>query len=134
MIFIPGSLISWTLDDSSNHPIPGLNPCNVEPPHWYGNFCRNRRSISSQHGCRRRAAFECIFSAARSRAGHIGDKKMEIAQRTRFETAQRKVRSYDATILLGYAAFAIVLLAGIYWGSVSSGIAPGDLASMTVFP
>jgi hypothetical protein len=104
-----------------------------------GNFCRNRQSISSQsissqHGCRRRAAFECIFSAARDRAGHIGDKKMEIAQRTKFETAQRKVRSYDAAILLGYAAFGIVLLAGIYWGSVSSGIAPGDLASMTVFP
>jgi hypothetical protein len=61
-------------------------------------------------------------------------KIMEIAQRTEFETAQRKVRSYDAAILLGYTAFGIVLLAGIYWGSVSSGIAPGDLASMTVFP
>jgi hypothetical protein len=30
--------------------------------------------------------------------------------RSRFETAPRKVRSHDTTILLGYVALAIVLL------------------------
>jgi hypothetical protein len=75
-----------------------------------------------------------FFSAARDRAGHIGDKTMEIAQRTRFETAQRKVRSYDVTILLGYAASAIVLLIAIYLASMSPGTAPGEFVSMTVFP
>ena len=59
---------------------------------------------------------------------------MEIAQQTRFETTQREVRSHDLTILLGYAVFAILLLIGIYWGAMASGVAPGDLASMTVFP
>jgi hypothetical protein len=59
---------------------------------------------------------------------------MEIAQQTRFETAQRDVRSYDVTILLGYSAFAIILLVGIYWGSMSPGTTPGDFAWLTVFP
>jgi hypothetical protein len=59
---------------------------------------------------------------------------MEIVQQTRFETAEREVKSHDATILLGYLVFAIVLLIGIYLGSLSSGTAPGDFASMTVFP
>lgn len=59
---------------------------------------------------------------------------MEIAQQTGFETAHREVRSRDVTILLGYAAFAIVLLIGIYWGAMSSGTAPGDFAAMAVFP
>jgi len=59
---------------------------------------------------------------------------MEIAQQPRFETAQREVRSHDLTILLGYAAFAIVLLIAIYFGSMSSGTASGDFATMTVFP
>jgi hypothetical protein len=59
---------------------------------------------------------------------------MQIAQQTRFETAQREVRSRDMTILLGYAAFAIVLLIAIYLGSMSSGTAPGDFATMTAFP
>ena len=59
---------------------------------------------------------------------------MEIVQRTRIETAQREVRTYDATILLGYAAFAVVLLIAVFLGSLSSGTAPGDFATMTVFP
>jgi hypothetical protein len=59
---------------------------------------------------------------------------MEIAQQTRFETAQREVRNRDFAILLGYSAFAILLLIGIYWGSMSAGTASGDFASMTVFP
>ena len=68
------------------------------------------------------------------RAGHIGDRTMEIAQQTRFEAAQREVISYDFTILLGYVAFAVLLLIGSYWGSMSSGTAPGDFATMVVFP
>ena len=59
---------------------------------------------------------------------------MEIAHQTRFETAQREAKSFDLTILLGYAAFAVLLLAGIDWGAVSPGAAPGDFALMVVFP
>jgi hypothetical protein len=59
---------------------------------------------------------------------------MQIAQQTRFETTQREVRSHDVTILLGYTVSAILLLIGIYWGSLASGLEPSDLASMTVFP
>ena len=59
---------------------------------------------------------------------------MAIAQQTRFETTRHEVRSHDVTILLGYSVFAFLLLIGIYWDSMSSGLAPGDLASMTVFP
>ena len=59
---------------------------------------------------------------------------MEIVQQTRFQTTQPVVRSYDVTILLGYSFFVIVLLIAIYFGSMSSGITPGDLATMTVFP
>jgi hypothetical protein len=81
------------------------------------------------------SSVKLYFSApSRDRIGHIGDKQMQIAQQTRFETAQREVRSHDVMILLGYTAFAILLLIGIYWGSLASGLAPSDLASMTVFP
>jgi hypothetical protein len=59
---------------------------------------------------------------------------MEIAQQTSFEKAQREVRNHDVTMVFGYSIFAILLLIAIYWGSMSSGMAPGDLASMTVFP
>ena len=59
---------------------------------------------------------------------------MEIAEQSRFETIKAKSEGHDATILLGYSIFAIVLLIAIYFGSMSSGIAPGDLASMAVFP
>jgi hypothetical protein len=60
--------------------------------------------------------------------------QMEIAQQTRSETAQREVRSHDVTILLGYTVFAILLLVGIYWGSLAPALTPDELASMTVFP
>jgi hypothetical protein len=59
---------------------------------------------------------------------------MEIVHSTKFNTAQREVRSHDATIILGYAVLAIVLLIAIYLGSLSSGTAPGDFATMTIFP
>jgi hypothetical protein len=56
---------------------------------------------------------------------------MEMAEQF---TAQREVKNHDAMISVGYAIFAIVLLIAIYFGSMSSGTAPGDFASMTVFP
>ncbi len=59
---------------------------------------------------------------------------MAVVEQTRFETIQREIRNHHATISFGYSIFAIALLIGIYWGSLSSGTAPGDLASMTVFP
>jgi hypothetical protein len=59
---------------------------------------------------------------------------MEIAQQARLEAAERGVTGHDVTILLGYSFFAIVLLLGIYFGSMSSGTALGDFASMTVLP
>lgn len=59
---------------------------------------------------------------------------MEIAQQTRFEGAESEVRRRDLTILLGYAAFAALLFIGIYWGSMSSGAAAGEFATMIVFP
>lgn len=51
---------------------------------------------------------------------------MEIARKTRFETAQREARSHDVTILLGYSVFAILLLIGVYWGLIAAGIAPAN--------
>jgi hypothetical protein len=59
---------------------------------------------------------------------------MAIAQQTRFEIAADETKSYDIGILIGYAAFATVLLIAIYLGSLSPGTAPGDFAAMTVFP
>jgi hypothetical protein len=59
---------------------------------------------------------------------------MEIAQQARLETAERGAAGHDVTILFGYSFFAIVLLLGIYFGSMSSGTALGDFASMTVLP
>ena len=58
---------------------------------------------------------------------------MEIAEQTRF-TAQSEVKNHNAMIFLGYSIFAIVLLIAIYLGSMSAGTAPGDFATMTVFP
>jgi hypothetical protein len=59
--------------------------------------------------------------------------KMAIAEQNSFEIAPND-RNYDFSIQVGYAAFAIVLLIAIYFGSMSSGTAPGDFAMMTVFP
>jgi hypothetical protein len=59
---------------------------------------------------------------------------MAITQQARFETAPSRPRSYVVSIVIGYAAFATVLLIAIYLGSLSSGTAPGDFAVMTAFP
>ena len=58
---------------------------------------------------------------------------MRIAEQTLF-TAQSEVKNHNAMIFLGYSIFAIVLLTAIYFGSMSSGTAPGDFASMIFFP
>lgn len=58
---------------------------------------------------------------------------MEIAQQPKF-TIQREVRSHDVTILIGCSIAAIVFLIALYLASMSSGTAPGDFASMAVFP
>ncbi len=52
---------------------------------------------------------------------------MEIAEQTRFDVAQRQVKNRDAIVLLGYSMFAIVFLIEIYFASMSSGTAAGDL-------
>jgi len=59
---------------------------------------------------------------------------MEIAEQTRFDVAQRPIKNGDAIVLLGYSMSAIVLLIAIYFGSMSSGTAAADFASMIVFP
>jgi hypothetical protein len=59
---------------------------------------------------------------------------MEIAEQTRFDVAQRPIKNRDAIVSLGYSISAIVLLIAIYLGSMSSGTAAADFASMIVFP
>jgi hypothetical protein len=59
---------------------------------------------------------------------------MEIAQRTKFEAVRSEGRSHDVTILLGYAAFALVFLILIYLDSQSSGTTAIDFSTMTAFP
>jgi hypothetical protein len=59
---------------------------------------------------------------------------MAIAQQTRFQTEPGRLANSDVPILIGYAAFAMVLLVVIYFASMSSGTAPADFAVMTVFP
>ena len=59
---------------------------------------------------------------------------MDIAEQIRFDVAQRPVKNRDAIASLGYSMFAIVLLIAIYFGSMSSGTAAADFASMIVFP
>jgi hypothetical protein len=63
----------------------------------------------------------------------LEDDVMEIAGQTGI-TAQDEVKNQDPMIFLGYSIFGIVLLIAIYFGSMSSGTALGDCASMTVFP
>ena len=59
---------------------------------------------------------------------------MRIAEQTQF-TAQSEVKNHGAMIFLGYSLFPITLLiATIYFDTISSGTAPGDLASMVAFP
>jgi hypothetical protein len=59
---------------------------------------------------------------------------MAILEHTDFDLIKREAKTHDTTILLGYSILAIVFLIVIYFASLSSGTAPGDFATMTVFP
>jgi hypothetical protein len=59
---------------------------------------------------------------------------MEIAEQSGLETTERELRSRDMTILFVYSLLALILMIGIFLDSMSSGTAPGDFASMIVFP
>lgn len=59
---------------------------------------------------------------------------MELAQQVRIASSKSDVRSHDQTIIIGYAAFAFVLMVAIYLVGGEPGTSAADLASMTVFP
>jgi hypothetical protein len=80
------------------------------------------------------SGIESYFECGRETPRAMLEITMEIAGRSRFEATQREVRSYDATIMVAYALVTITLLVAIYLDSMSSGTAPGDFASMVVFP
>jgi hypothetical protein len=80
-------------------------------------------------------ALDCSFGVGtRIHAEHIGDSTMAIAQQTQIEATPDEVGYYDITPSLGYSAFVILLLIGIYWAARSCGTTPGDLALMAVLP
>jgi hypothetical protein len=57
-----------------------------------------------------------------------------VAENIRSGNSELKVRDYDARIMLGYVIFSIAFLVIIYAASMSAGTAPGEFASMSVFP
>ncbi|QOZ33206.1 hypothetical protein XH92_17270 [Bradyrhizobium sp. CCBAU 53421] len=59
---------------------------------------------------------------------------MTLAQQVRFPTTQRDGPRQDAPIVLGYVAFAIMLMIIVYLDALSPGTISTDLATMTVFP
>jgi hypothetical protein len=59
---------------------------------------------------------------------------MELAQQVRLASTKSDVRSRDLSILVGYAAFALIVLVAIYLAGGEPGTSAADLANMTVFP
>jgi hypothetical protein len=59
---------------------------------------------------------------------------MELAQNVRLDTAKGDERRYDMAILLGYVAFAIVLMVVGYFAAGEPGTAAVDFATMGAFP
>ena len=59
---------------------------------------------------------------------------MELAQQVRIASNKSDVRSHDHSIIIGYAAFALVLMVAIYLAGGEPGTSAADLANMTVFP
>lgn len=59
---------------------------------------------------------------------------MELAQQVRLASTKSDVRSRDLSIILGYSAFALVMLIAIYLAAGQSGTLSVDFADMTVFP
>jgi hypothetical protein len=59
---------------------------------------------------------------------------MELTQKVRLTAPKRDSRSYDLAILLGYSAFAILLMVAIYFAASGPGTTTADLATMGAFP
>jgi hypothetical protein len=59
---------------------------------------------------------------------------MELAQQVRLASTKSDVRSRDLSIIIGYAAFALIVLVAIYLADGEPGTSAADLANMTVFP
>ena len=59
---------------------------------------------------------------------------MELAQQVRLASTKSDVRNRDMSIIIGYAAFALVLLVALYLAGGEPGTSAADLANMTVFP
>lgn len=58
---------------------------------------------------------------------------MELAQQVRIASTKSHVLGGDVSIVLGYLAFALLLVA-IYLASGQPGTEPGDFSKMTLFP
>jgi hypothetical protein len=63
-----------------------------------------------------------------------GDIIVRVAENIRRENSGVRVRDYDTLIQLSYAIFSIVFVVAIYAASPPAGTAPGEFASMSVFP
>jgi hypothetical protein len=59
---------------------------------------------------------------------------MELTQQVRIASTKVDAPSRDMSIILGYAVLALVMLTAICLAGGEPGTAPGDFATMTVFP
>jgi hypothetical protein len=59
---------------------------------------------------------------------------MELAQQVRLAPTKLDVPGHDMSIILGYAALAMLMLAAIYFAGGGPGMGPADFANLTVFP
>lgn len=59
---------------------------------------------------------------------------MELAQQVRHASTKSDIRSRDLSIIVGYLAFALLLLVAIYLAAGQTGTAPIDVVDMTAFP
>ena len=57
---------------------------------------------------------------------------MMIADRVQDTPSDLTVRNYDGLVLLGYAAFAVLVLAAIYHGTAGPGLTGSDLVTAAV--
>jgi hypothetical protein len=63
-----------------------------------------------------------------------GDIIVTVTENIRHDNSELAVKDHDTRIMLGYAFFSIAFLVLIYAAAMSAGAAPGDFASMSVFP
>jgi hypothetical protein len=59
---------------------------------------------------------------------------MEIVRRARSRMVRHGGTNRDATIMLGYVVFAIVIMILVYLDALSPGVEAGDVATMAVLP